>query len=332
MIIVENKSLNPRLNHAIELFLMDNFDEDIFMFWKNRPSILIGRFQNIDMEVNLEFTKKTDMDVVRRLSGGGAIYCDPGNMQYSFITKDDSQNVNDSFRSFAEPVVAALRSLGLPAEFSGRNDIEINGMKVSGNAQFKQNGKILHHGTLLYEANLYNLKNALKARDIKMKSHHVASHRARVGFIGDMIDMDINAFMAYIEEYIIKAYGIKERYTLSEEEMQAVIDIKEAIFDQPTWNYGERKLRDFYKREKHKAGLVELGVDLKDNVIRGISIEGDFFSDAGLEDLKQRLLGAQLSRQALEERLEDIHVEECISGMDRDLFITEMMKIREAEL
>lgn len=327
MIFVENKSLDPALNHAIELYLIENYDDDIFMLWRNRPCILIGRYQNINLEVNLDFTKEHNMDVVRRLSGGGAIYCDTENMQYSFITKKNSDSVDASFKKFAGPVVNALNSLGLNAEFSGRNDIQIDGAKVSGNAQFQTRDKILHHGTLLYKANVYNLTNALKARDIKFKGKAVQSIRSRVGFLSDLLDMDIESFMDYIIEYMKKEYGITKTTVLTEEEMKKVYKIRDELFATDQWNYGTGSLKKNRKAQKYSCGVVELGVDIEEGKIKDISIEGDFFSELGIDSLKEMLIGLCASKEAIEKKLENIEFDKYIKGMDKEVFIDDLVKL-----
>lgn len=327
MIFVENKSLDPALNHAIELYLMENYDDDIFMLWRNRPCILIGRYQNINLEVNLDFTKEQNMDVIRRLSGGGAIYCDDQNMQYSFITKKTKDSVDESFKKFATPVVNALKSLGLNAQFTGRNDIQIDGAKVSGNAQFQNKEKILHHGTLLYKANIFNLTHALKARDIKFKGKAVQSIRSRVGFIGDLIDMDIESFMDYIIDFMKKEYKINKSTILTSEEMEKIYKIKDELFSTDKWNYGTGSLKKNRKAEKYSCGVVEIGVDIEDEKIKDISIEGDFFSELGIDKLREMLIGICASKSAITKALENVDLNKYIKAMDKEVFIEDIVKL-----
>ena len=327
MIFIENNNTDPALNHSIELYLMDNYDDDIFMLWRNRPCILIGRYQNINLEVNLDFTNKNNMDVIRRLSGGGAIYCDLENMQYTFITKKRDESVDDSFKNFAKPVVKALNSLGLNAEFTGRNDIQIDGAKISGNAQFQKNGKVVHHGTLLYKANLYNLTNSLKSRDIKFKGKAVQSIRSRVGFIGDMIDMDVKEFKSYVEDFIKKEYQIKNTTILTDEEMKKINQIKDEIFSKKEWNYGDGSLKKIRKAEKYSCGVVEIGIDIVDKKIKDISIEGDFFSELGIDKLIDMLRGVDCSKSVIEYTLKDIDFDRYIKGMKKEVFIEDIVKL-----
>lgn len=327
MIFVENKNTDPALNHAIELYLMENYDDDIFMLWRNRPCILIGRYQNINLEVNLDFTNENNMDVIRRLSGGGAIYCDTDNMQYSFITKKTGSDVDSSFKKFAGPVVSALKSLGLDAEFTGRNDIQIGGAKVSGNAQFQSKEKILHHGTLLFKANLYNLTNSLKARDIKFKGKAVQSIRSRVGFIGDMIDMDIESFMDYVVEFMKKEYHITNTTVLTDDEMKKIHKIREEIFSAKEWNEGTMTLKKNRNAQKYSCGVVEIGLDIESEKIKDISIEGDFFSELGIDKLSEVLIGVDCTKEAVEKALKDIDLDRYIRGMDKTVFIEDIIKL-----
>lgn len=329
MIFVENNNLDPAINHSIELYLMNKYDDDIFMLWRNRPCILIGRYQNIDLEVNLDFTNENNMDVIRRLSGGGAIYCDTENMQYTFITKKTEDDIDTSFKNFARPVVKALNSLGLNAEFTGRNDIQIDGAKVSGNAQFQRNGKVVHHGTLLFKANLYNLTNSLKARDIKFKGKAVQSIRSRVGFIGDLIDMNVEEFKSYVEGFIKKEYGIENTTILREEEYIEIQKINDEIFGTGNWNYGNGSLKKNRKAEKYSCGVVEIGIDIEDKKIKDISIEGDFFSEMGIEKLKSILIGVETDRNSVENALRDVDINQYIKGMNKDNFVDDIVKLFE---
>lgn len=331
MILVENNSLSPQLNHAIELYLMDNYDEDIFMFWRNKPTILIGRFQNIDLEVNLEYTKKNNIEVVRRLSGGGAIYCDENNMQYTFITKKENKygNIENTFKYFANPIVEALTSLGINAEFKGRNDILLNDAKISGNAQFHKDKKILHHGTLLFKANIENISNALNPREIKLKKHGVKSVKSRVGFIGDHVNMGIEEFLEYIKNFVMEKYNITTTHVLTEDEWEKIKKIEKEIFSSEEWNNGNKSLNKLRNVEKYTCGIVEIVLDIKDKKIEKIFIEGDFFSEKNIEDLYSLLKGTEINEKNLLEKLENVNIDEYIKGMEKENLIKDIIKLYE---
>lgn len=331
MILVENNNLIPQLNHAIELYLMDNFDEDIFMFWRNRPSILIGRFQNLELEVNTDYTTKNNIDIVRRLSGGGAIYCDEFNMQYTFITKKEKKydNVENTFRYFADPIVEALQSLGINAQFKGRNDILIDDCKISGNAQFHKDKKVIHHGTLLFKANLENISNALNPREIKLKKHGVKSVRSRIGFIGDYTSMNVQEFMDYIKNFMKKKYNIVETYNLTEEEMKKIKKIQEKIFDSEDWTNGNKSLDKLRSTEKYSCGIVEIILEIEEKKIKKIFIEGDFFSEKDIEKLYDILIGTEIKKEILLKKLENVEIDEYIKGMNKEDLIKDIIKLSE---
>lgn len=334
MIFIENNNLDPALNHAIELYVMDKYDEDVFMLWRNNPCILIGRYQNINLEVNLDFTISHGIEVVRRLSGGGAIYCDTENMQYTFITKKTSSE--NSFVKFALPVVKALKSLGLNAEFTGRNDIQINGAKVSGNAQFHRGGKVIHHGTLLFKANTENLVNSLKVRDIKFKDKSVHSVASRIGFIGDMIGMNVEEFKSHIETFIKKEYDIKSTTFLSVSDMEKIEKIKQEIFATKEWNYGNSSgTKKITSAEKYLCGIVEIGLEIQNGKIQSCSIEGDFFSELGVDGLCKILTGVECSENGIKNALSKIDasiMDKYIQLMKKEIFIDSILKMIKSPL
>ena len=194
MLYVDNKGINdPQINLAIEEYILKNLDidESYLLFYINGPSIIIGRNQNTIEEINTEFVEKNNIKVVRRMSGGGAVYHDLGNLNYSFITKDEGNSIQDNFKKFTKPVINALRKLGANASLIGRNDIEIDGKKVSGTAQYATAGRMYTHGTLLFHSDLDNVNKALKPKKEKIESKGVKSVRARVGNISEFIDATI---------------------------------------------------------------------------------------------------------------------------------------------
>jgi lipoate-protein ligase A len=183
VINIINESVNPYYNLALEEYLLKETDpgDDLFMLWQNRPAIIVGRNQNTWDEINLDFVRKNNIAVVRRMTGGGAVYHDLGNLNFTFIARDrkESSAILD-FARFARPVVDALRELGVPAEFSGRNDIVVDGAKVSGNAQYRYKDLVLHHGTLLFDSRIEDMVQALNVSKDKIASKGVASVRSRV--------------------------------------------------------------------------------------------------------------------------------------------------------
>ncbi|EAD0961161.1 lipoate--protein ligase, partial [Listeria monocytogenes] len=190
--IDNNNEKDPRINLAVEEFILTelNLDEPVLLFYINKPSIIIGRNQNTVEEIDTEYVEKNDVIVVRRLSGGGAVYHDEGNLNFSFITEDDGESFHN-FAKFTQPIVEALKRLGVNAELKGRNDLLIDGFKVSGNAQFATKGKMFSHGTLMYDLNLDNVAASLKPRKDKIESKGIKSVRSRVANISDFMDQEM---------------------------------------------------------------------------------------------------------------------------------------------
>ena len=202
MLFIDNKGItDPRINLAIEEYALKSLDinETYLLFYINKPSIIIGKNQNTIEEINTDYVESQGIHVVRRLSGGGAVYHDLGNLNFSFITKDDGDSFHN-FRKFTEPVIAALQKLGVNAELSGRNDILAEGRKISGNAQFSTRGRMFSHGTLLFNSEMDHVVSALKVRKDKIESKGIKSIRSRVANISEFLteEIDIETFRSLL--------------------------------------------------------------------------------------------------------------------------------------
>ncbi len=321
MIVIENNNLDPAYNHALEEYLFNNTNDDVFIIWRNKPSILLGRNQNIYKEVNIDFCLNNNIDIVRRLSGGGTIYCDLEIIQYTFITKEREGN---SFAYFTKPIIDALAKLGLKGEFTGRNDLIIDGKKFSGNAQYHNNGKVLHHGSILYGGNMENMKNALSPNPLKFIGKNVNSVSARVGMLKYEMDLSITEFMEHITNTVLEDFEI-DHITKIDSKMEEGIDkIKENRFANDSWNYDKSPRCNVKHSVKHKFGIVEYGICISEGVVKDIFINGDFFGHNDIKKFSERLKGTRFTESSFREALFTNSISDYILGMNTETFINDI--------
>lgn len=324
MIYLETGSLDPYYNLAFEEYVLCNRrDGDYLLLWQNDNTVVIGQNQNAEGEINRAFVEKHRIHVVRRGTGGGAVYHDLGNLNYSFIT--DAENAGrETMLRFTEPVVAALKGLGLRAETSGRNDILIEGRKVSGTAQRLYQHRILHHGTLLFNANSEMVSGALRADPQKFRSKSAKSVRSRIGNIKDFLncDMDIAAFWAYLKESLSDGKLVPDR--LSERELEQVEKLKREKYDTWAWNFGRSPRYTMSNKRYWPGGCLEAYAAVEKGMISDIFFRGDFLSRCPLEGLLANLrgvpftaeaVGGVLSRRCLKDYFGDITKEEILTTL-----------------
>lgn len=319
---LETGSTDPRYNLAFEEYVLTHKREgDYLLLWQNDNTIVIGQNQNAEAEINRAFVEAHHINVVRRMTGGGAVYHDLGNLNYSFIT-DAGDTEQLAMSAFTGPVVAALQGLGLEAEASGRNDILVSGKKVSGTAQRLARGRILHHGTLLFDSDPNMVCGALNVDPTKFQSKSAKSVRSRVGNIRDYLPekMDLPAFWNYLKG-ALAADGFQTA-CLSEEELAAVRELKETRYDTWEWNFGRSPRFDLTNKARFSAGGVEVGLSAEKGCITSIAFYGDFLAILPLRPLTDALagcpfreedVGAVLDRFPLKEMFGGIRKEELLS-------------------
>ena len=314
---LETHSQNPYYNLAFEEYVLRHRTEgDYLLLWQNDNTIVVGQNQNTEAEINRAFVEQHHINVVRRSTGGGAVYHDLGNLNYSFITDVGDDGI--SIRRFTEPVVAALRSLGLNAEASGRNDILVEGRKVSGTAQRRHGGRILHHGTLLFDANPGMVAGALNVDPEKFRSKSTKSVRSRIGNIRDFLpnDMDLPAFWAYLKD-ALSGGGVTPA-ALSAGELAEVDRLKREKYDTWEWNYGRSPKFDVRCKRYWDGGCLEANVSIANGVITDVRFFGDFLSVCGLEELVERLKGVAFRPEDVRAVLNDSPVGELFGGITAD--------------
>ena len=242
MYFIDNKGItDPRINLAIEEYALNTMDvekDSFLLFYINQPSIIIGRNQNTIEEINTDFVEKNGIIPVRRLSGGGAVYHDLGNLNYSFLTKDDGESFRN-FKKFTQPVIDALAKMGVNAELSGRNDILAEGKKISGNAQYSTRGRMFSHGTLMFDTEIDAVVSALKVSKEKIESKGIKSIRSRVTNINELLEnpMTIEQFRLEILSSIFEGEENIQYWELTEQDWENIHKLSEERYQQWDWNY-----------------------------------------------------------------------------------------------
>lgn len=324
MKFIDNEGItDPRINLAIEEYALTHVDlekEDMyFLFYVNEPSIIIGKNQNTIEEINVDYVEENNIHVVRRLSGGGAVYHDLGNLNFSFLTKDDGNSFHN-FKKFTKPIVQALNELGVPAKLSGRNDIEVNGKKISGNAQFASKGRMFSHGTLMLDSEVEHVVKALNVKDEKIQSKGIKSIRSRVANINDFLDekLTMDEFKHLILQHIFDGKDDIPTYTLTKEDWNKIEKISEKRYRNWDWNYGKSPAFDVKRSKKFPAGLVDIRFNVKKGYITDCKIYGDFFGVKEIKELEEALIGTKYERNALQQTLASLPLQAYLGPIENE--------------
>ncbi|TJY44516.1 lipoate--protein ligase [Cohnella pontilimi] len=321
MLFLDNGNIHdPALNLALEEYALRNLPggDDYLLFYINEPSIIIGKNQNTAEEVNESYVRERGIHVVRRLSGGGAVYHDLGNLNFSFITRDDGKSFHN-FRKFTEPVVAALRKLGVEAELTGRNDLQVGERKISGNAQFSSKGRMFSHGTLLFDSEVDSIVSALNVNPAKFESKATKSVRSRVANISEFLQqpLTMEQFRQAILESIFGGTDIP-RYELTEADWDAVRRLADERYRNWDWNYGRSPAFNVRQTKRLSAGTYDVRLNVIDGVIREAAIYGDFFGTGEVRDVTDRLIGVRYDNEVISAALSDVDLTVYFGPVDRD--------------
>lgn len=316
MIYIESRSTNPYYNLALEEFIFERMDQrqSYFFLWQNDNTIVVGRFQNTAEEINQESVNAHGILVVRRLSGGGAVYHDRGNLNFTFIT-DQRRHAGLNFRVFTRPILLTLEKFGVHAEFSGRNDLMLDGRKFSGNSQYVSHGRVLHHGCIMLDSNLDRVRDALRVRDAKFTSKSVKSVRSHITTINEHSPRPITMeeFRDALKQQVFAENNITE-YVLTEADREAVLTLMHDKYETWNWNYGVTRAYSIRREQKFDCGLVTLDMDVEHGIISEIRISGDFFGNGNLRQLERNLKGVALDGD-LPQKLKDLGIENYIHGV-----------------
>jgi lipoate-protein ligase A len=316
---VENPNTDPYRNHALEEWLMERTDEDCFMLWQNKKAILLGRNQNAYSEINLPYAKKQAIHIVRRITGGGTVFTDEGNVMFTFISCKGAGDFAN-FRKYTIPILSGLRKMGIPAEFSGRNDLTVAGKKFSGNAQCRYGGKVLHHGTLMYKADTGELARALNVRDIKLQGKGVRSVRARVTNLCEYLPlpMETRQFRDTLFRHVLEETPGAKLFSLSGADWADVAQKALEKHATPAWIYGRAPRFNIRRETRLPGGIVEVFFDVENGTVTQARIFGDFFGDGEIGEIEAAVTGVLYEETALREALAPYAIKEYFRGISPD--------------
>lgn len=325
---IEAFTTDPAFNLAMEEYFFEAMprDRSYFITWQNDNAIIIGKHQNTLSEINLPFVQRHDIRVVRRLSGGGAVYHDLGNLNYTFITDAEPMQQVD-LRRFCQPIADTLSSLGVDATVDGRNDILIDGKKVSGNAQYVRQGRVMHHGTILFDSDLSVLGQALKVDTSKIQAKGIKSVRSRVANVRECLkqDMTMLQFRRALAKHLLKQ-ALVQVYTLTDEDIAAIHRIRESRYALWEWNFGASPPCTLVRKARIEGcGTVDAQIQMENGCISGIRFYGDYFSTLPPELLAQKLIGIPFTEEACFRALAGCDVGEYIAGLKNKDLISLLM-------
>lgn len=325
MLCIYHESTDPYFNVATDEYILKHIDEDCFMLWRNDNAIIVGAYQNTLAEINYDYVKEHNISVVRRMSGGGAVYHDLGNLNFSFTKSGKDSNLSD-FEKFTRPIVNVIRDLGVDARFEGKNDLMIDGRKFSGNAAHIFKNKILHHGTLLFSSEMRNVAGALNVNPVKYQDKAIKSVPKRVTNIFEHLPVKISLeeFTRKVMEYVVNNFPDTRMYQFTEEDITAIQKLRDEKYATREWNFGKSPDYAFKKAIRTNGGLLEMNLDAKNGVIENVKIFGDFFSEKGIEDVEHVLKGVLHEENELRKVLSGIDLDKHFRNISLDEIIGSM--------
>lgn len=322
MFCISHPHTDPYFNLAAEEYVLKNFTENCFMLWRNENAIIVGKHQNTLAEINVEYVREKQIKVVRRLSGGGAVFHDLGNLNFTFIMNGHEGDLVD-FRKYTQPILEVLQKLDINARFEGRNDLTIEGRKFSGNAEHVFKNRVLHHGTLLFSSEMNDLHLALKVNPLKYQDKAVKSVRSRVTNISEHLKTPLTVleFRDKILEHIMETFDNCRMYEFSEEDIRQINQLVATKYSTWEWNFGYSPKYDLNKSIKSNGGFMEFHLNVQQGFITDIRIYGDFFNRLDIARVEELLRGTPHNEAALLEKLRAIPFNQYFHNFTPEEFV-----------
>lgn len=319
MIYINSNSTSPYFNFALEEYLLtqkDLDDDEIFLFWRTNPTIMVGRYQNTFSEINEKYVRENNVNVVRRNSGGGTIYTDMGAWQFTFIEKNYKEE-GISFDKFTGPIVEALQKQDVDAHFNSRNDLLIGNRKFSGNVQYRKDNAILHHGSILFNTDIQAMVESITVAEDKIIAKGIKSVRERVINISEVMKDNITSenFRDIMLDSLLKN---STTYTLTKEDIKSINKIQKEKFESWDWNYGKNPIFNISRYKRFNGGRVDFKLNVKKGIIKNCTIEGDFFLSGEISILEESFIDCKYVREDISKLLDTLDIENYFYKITKD--------------